>query len=130
MAEAMNVLADESGEVLKRNKAQLKKGFSKNLKKLKKYRDQEYAVYKNQKNPEPGLGNPDLNETGDFWRGFRLKVLNKNQYDILSTDSKNDMLVKKYGEDIFGMSDDSKEDFVKNIYRDKLKIKVNQVLKL
>ena len=35
MAEAMNVLADESGEVLKRNKAQLDKGFSKNLKKLK-----------------------------------------------------------------------------------------------
>ena len=87
-------------------------------------------MYKNQKNPEPGLGNPDLNETGDFWRGFRFKVLNKNQYEILSTDSKNDMLVKKYGEDIFGMSDDSKEDFVKNIYRNKLKIKVNQVLKL
>lgn len=65
------------------------------------YKNVDYAFEKYSKNPLPGLGNPDLFDTGSFFAGFTISISGKKM-DIFSTDSKNDKLFQKYPA-IFGL---------------------------
>jgi hypothetical protein len=53
------------------------------------------------------FGKPDgpirLNDTGDFYKGFTLSI-NETGFVQYSKDDKNDMLIKKYGKNIFGLN--------------------------
>lgn len=77
-----------------------------------------YAQLKNEMNPEPGYGNPDLKYTGAFYNGIRVEV-NADNINIESTDSKNEALQAKYGSQIpiFGLGGEQKRSFIKKYLR-------------
>ena len=47
-----------------------------------------------------------LKDEGDFYSSFYLDV-NNEQFEIKATDEKTDALIKKYGKDILGLTDDN-----------------------
>ena len=63
--ESLNETKDEFKSI---NKEQLRAGKTNTGKNIApKYRSKKYALAKNQMNPLPGLGNPDLHLTGAFY---------------------------------------------------------------
>lgn len=68
------------------------------------YQSGEYAEAKQDHNPKPGLGVPDLYVTGEFYNGMFM-VVNASQYSftIESKDEKATKLEVKY-KDIFGIA--------------------------
>lgn len=106
---------EETADDLQRiNKEQLLAGYDKKgelIGSKKPYQNPDYAFYKANKNPLPGLGNPDLFDTGAFYEGFETIV----QGDSIiqdSTDEKAPELEAKYGEDIFGLGGKFKEEYL------------------
>lgn len=90
----------------------------------------EYTPYTREKKEEKGW-DPDkvtLYDTGDFYNAMFADV-SYFDIEIDSTDSKTEDLIEKYGEKIFGLSDESKEE-----YRDDampvLIEKIKEILKL
>lgn len=71
--------------------------------KLKAYRSAEYARLKRVLNPN---GVTDLKLEGDFYKGFRVDA-SRFPISITSVDEKAEMLAWKYGEDIYGLTQDS-----------------------
>ena len=78
---------------------------------LRFYSSNSYAFEKEQKNPLPGFGRPDLYDTGSFYRQFVVRV-SPTFYEITSKDSKTNKLTKKYGKDVFGLQKESKAEYV------------------
>lgn len=105
---------------------QMFKGLDADGNKIRRYRNNKYAIAKNAMNPLPGLGVPDLKLTGAFYRGFITDVT-PEIFSTRSTDIKNDELTAKYNP--FGLNVESKTDysdklrpvFVKNV-KEKLQI--------
>ena len=127
----VNIVVDNKIELLDLNKDQLlNDGMNKNMVKLRSYRSASYARRKNQRNPSPGLGTPDLYNTGAFQDGFTLKINSKSSFDIFSTNSKNSELTKKYGKDIFGLTETSKETFGREVMQPELVREVKKILKV
>jgi len=127
----IGIVVDSKNEIVDKNKAQLMDfGIDKNEKKLKPYSNPAYARRKNTRNPFPGLGTPDLYNSGAFQRGFTLRILGKNSFEIFSTDDKNGLLKEKYGSAIFGLTKDSKEEFATEVMQPQLVREVKRILKL
>ena len=127
----VSVIVDTKDELIKLNKEQLMdKGEDKNLVKLKSYRSASYARKKNQRNPFPGLGTPDLYNTGAFQNAFQLKINSKNSFDIYSNNSKSGDLQKKYGKAIFGVSDPNKQEYADEYMQPALVREVRKILKV
>lgn len=80
---------------------------SKNNEISPEYAQDEYKAYKISLNPA-GEGNVDLRNTGVFYNGFWLKV-DGDKFTLYSSDAKTGRLVKKYGGDIFGLTEYSKK---------------------
>jgi hypothetical protein len=106
-------------------KGQDRSGFG-----LKPYRNKEYEDYKHSKNPRPGRGIPDLFETGNFYKGISISDVNKSVYNFLSSDAKTEKLIKNYGKDIIGLSDEYKAVMVDEFLYNEIMIRVKQKLKL
>lgn len=105
------LIEQDSETVIELNQSQLyDRSVDKNNKPLSIYRSVPYAAEKNRMNPKPGFRRPDLFVTGQFYRGFNIKVT-QNILTITSSDSKTSALTKKYGTDIFGLDEISKEKF-------------------
>ena len=68
------------------------------------YYSDAYAEMKQKMNRRPEFGTPDLRLTGAFYDGFYLDF---NKLVVSSTDEKADLLKKKYGNWIFGLSEES-----------------------
>lgn len=77
------------------------------------YASYDYAVEKNDMNPLPGFGIPDLKLTGAFYAGFGTEVT-PEEFSTSSSDEKNADLTAKYNP--FGLNKLSKTD-----YADKLR---------
>jgi len=77
---------------------------------LRFYSSNSYAFEKEKQNAAPGFGRPDLYLTGAFYRAFVVKV-SPRFYEINSKDTKTKKLKSKYGEDIFGLTDENKGKF-------------------
>lgn len=60
------------------------------------YKSAEYATFKNQLNPIPGLGVPDLRLTGDYWDSIQAVVKNR-EFEMIATDSKAPILARYEG---------------------------------
>ena len=89
-------------------------GVDKNGNKLQPYRSrgenyESYAAMKHRMNPKPGFGNPDLFLTGEFQHSMNLRVEGE-VFEIDSTDTKTNKLREKYGDQIFGLTDESKQE--------------------
>jgi hypothetical protein len=133
---AIETVQENTDEIVKLNVEQLRQGYNSAgvlIGDYRPYKNADYAFEKNQQNPEPGLGNPDLIHEGDFTRAFFAKT-NGLIYEIGSTDAKADDLEKKYkmgGGDtddgssgnIFGLDNDSKQelqdDYLRPAFQDK-----------
>lgn len=69
-----------------------------------------YSAFKNRLNSRPGLGTPDLRNTGRFQDLMKF-VKKGKKYFVTSIDEKTGMLVTKYGEDIFGLDKINSQSF-------------------
>lgn len=105
------------------NRKQLFEGQAKTGEITKKYKNNKYARVKNEMNPLPGLGTPDLKVTGAFYRGIRVEVSGET-LNIKSTDSKGPDLEAKY-KDIFGLGGVYKKEFLDTTLRPKILKKIS-----
>lgn len=105
------LIEQDSETVIELNQSQLyDRSVDSNGEPLRLYSSQAYAIDKNRMNSKPGLGRPDLFVTGQFYKGFNIRVT-RNALTIRSSDSKTSDLIKKYGEGIFGLDPVSKDKF-------------------
>ena len=81
---------------------------------LKEYASETYARMKASLNPK---GVTDLKLTGDFHRSF-VAITEKFPVLFSASNSKTDKLVTKYGENIFGLDEESKTILSKTIQPD------------
>lgn len=79
---------------------------------LQGYKSEFYAEYKNDKNPSPGFGAPDLYDTGSF-QGKMFAIVNGGKLEFSSKDIKTGKLVEKYGKSIFGLTKQSLDEYAK-----------------
>lgn len=83
--------------------------------KLRPYRSMKYARAKNQMNPAPGLGNPDLKLTGAFQRSFFVQASGSKVF-LDAHDEKVEKLERKYGDKILGLTDDSMHKYRRQLF--------------
>lgn len=79
---------------------------------LAPYNSITYALWKNKRNKAPGLMHPDLYDTGAFYKGFFATVKN-GKFEIDSKDRKSNMLKEKYGDSIFGLTEENKAKYAR-----------------
>lgn len=114
-------------EILSLNKKQLyEEGEGSDKKKLMSYRNPFYADMKAEL--RGGLELTDLFLTGEFQRNFYI-ISDNQKYEISSTDSKTNKLVNKYGQRIFGLTENNKVEAQK-IVKPRLIERINDVLQL
>jgi hypothetical protein len=99
---------------------QMLDGETAEAKQIGEYRSPIYADYKYAKNQRAGLGVVDLKDTGDFYEAMRLEV--EKDIEMYSNDPKAPDLVKKYGENIFGLQE-------KNLPIEAVEIEFEKILK-
>lgn len=91
------------------NAAQMLQGKGKDGKAIGRYRSMSYARMKAQMNTFLSSivpNNVDLKLTGAFHKGLAMKV-NGQDISMTSTDDKADDLQKKYGENIYGLNEET-----------------------
>jgi hypothetical protein len=99
---------DNEAEIIDANTAQLEVGQDALGNLLDDYASTFYAEFKKAIGSNAPLGTPNLKLEGDFYAGFTLNV-DGEQYFLTSTDEKAGDLAFKYGQDIFGLSEESLE---------------------
>lgn len=118
-----------SGNIISLNQAQLyNHGIKKDGSFVGTYQWDEYEAYKKTLNPNLG-GMVDLYLTGSFYSGFFVKTEN-GEIIIGSEDSKSDALQKKYGVNIFGLTDFHKSEYTKKVFFVELKKYIENITKL
>lgn len=96
-------------EIIDANTAQLSKGLRSDGSEISPgLANPFYAKEKKSSGGKAPLGVPDLKDEGDFYEGFYLES-DSDGFEIGSKDSKESALQGKYGDKIFGLSDQSKE---------------------
>lgn len=117
LKEALPGLLVEAGpELVQKVRNQLNTGTDATMNKITpKYADAYYGgAYtreKNQMNPLPGKGTPDLYLTGFLYQGLTLKA-EGGTYDITSeVDYFTAPQIAQYGDEVFKVSDDNKSAF-------------------
>ena len=70
------------------------------------YKDEDYAKMKFSMNPRAGFNKVDLKLEGDSYSGMHLEEAGKD-FQIRSTDSKSESLEQRYGEWIYGLTDEN-----------------------
>jgi len=103
--QVLKILRDDSEWIVDLNRVQLLEGKDSNDNALTEYRSKSYAKFKEKLNP---LGVTDLKLTGKFHDSFLLQA-REFPIKITAKDKKTNELVAKYGKDIFGLTDESKE---------------------
>lgn len=69
-----------------------------------------------------------LKDEGDFYRGLFLNGGNAGNYAIGSRDQKTAALQRKYGEEILGLTDDSKQTIIDDILRPELPERIKRFI--
>ena len=93
-------------EILDLNVAQLEIGENALGNLLDTYTTREYSEFKQALGSKAPFGVADLILEGGFTEGFTL-IQEGNEFRFTSTDFKTDMLVRDWGEDIFGLQEKS-----------------------
>lgn len=81
---------------------------------LTPYKSPAYAIYKANKNPLPGLGNPDLYDEGNEYDGITTEV-GSDRISVFSTDSKDPDLQRKYPGALAGLGGPFKAQYIKDL---------------
>ncbi len=94
-----------------------------------RYKTEWYAKIKHDENPQAGLGNVDLINTGSFINSFKIAKPKANKYLFNATDWKKNLLKKNYG-DIMSLQQQTFEDFqvviIKPLFVEKLRKIINK----
>lgn len=107
------------------NTGQLLLGETSKGKSLGKYKSKSYEEFKAKLNPRRVV---DLKLTGHFHGNFF--IVDEYPLIIWSYDAKTDDLVKKYGEEIFGLTEENKDTFVEGYLKEDLLKYYRKVLQL
>lgn len=127
MAEMPIIIENTSGEIIKLNQGQLYySGENSKGQKLQGYYFAWYERMKAAMNPNLNGEAADLFLSGDFYGGFYVKV-DKNVFEVSSSDRKTTLLTGKYSEDIFGLSDESLTEYSLGIVLDAIQLYISQV---
>jgi len=129
--EAIRAIVTHKEDIADINRDQLLDGLNTDgVKITPDYQSPAYARMKNRMNGAPGYGTPDLYKHGNFHEGIKVDVVNKDTFEQNSTDSKNQMLKKKYPK-ILGLSESGKEELIDNKgFEDTLLSNIKEVTKL
>lgn len=120
-SEIPKIIERTGDAIIKRNQDQLIHGLTAKGEEIEPgYYFQQYSLQKQAQNPLPGLGVPDLRLTGDFYKGFNLKVT-QDTFEVDSTDEKAFALQYKYGEYIFGLTKENKTLYATKEFYDEFK---------
>lgn len=113
----LRIVQEDSTYAIDLNTSQLLSGIDSKGKKLKTYRNKEYAAFKDNINPLPGFGTPDLKLTGSFQANMYLQFKASVGWPVsfYSTDSKTQKLVDQYGKSIFGLTQDNLKNFQQHV---------------
>jgi hypothetical protein len=104
-----------SEEIIALNQAQLyTRSIDSDGDALGGYQDAFYEELKKGLNPQLN-GKVDLYLTGDFYSGFYVQV-DDTEFIIGSTDEKSQKLENKYGKWIFGLTDESKSEYIRKVF--------------
>ena len=109
-----NSLIETSENYKGLQKDQMIHGLNSKGTQIGKYRSPAYAQKKSSMNPLAGEGNVDLKLTGDFYSGIFTDVRSDGIL-VDSADQKSEALQQKYGETIFGLDDDNKQEYVNEL---------------
>lgn len=110
--ESFNAVSETKETITEIQKEQMFHGLNAEGKRIGRYRNSKYARAKNDMNPLPGLGVPDLKLRGGFYAGFKTEV-EPEVFRSFSTDEKNDELTAKY--DPFGLNKESKSEYAEKL---------------
>lgn len=109
------IIQNTSDEMVKINRDQLySRGIKSTGENLAPYRSITYAIQKNNRNPSPGIFNPDFFVTGAFQRGMYAQVKGGKSVIFGSTDFKSTRLEERDGKEIFGLTIDNKRIYLDN----------------
>ena len=122
------VIVENQEEILDFNVAQLRKGKDSFGNFLYDYVSDDYARFKQSIGSQAPFGKPDLILEGDFTEGFVLKYGNGGEFNITSTDDKTADLVAKYGNDIFGLANESLNEIRPYLLESFIKLFRNELL--
>lgn len=106
-------LQEVSAEYVRKNLDQLYEGMGSDGQKIvPQYRRQKYARAKNEMNPTPGFGTPDLFLTGEFYRQTEAKIEGGDLVEESSVEYAK-KLEEQYGDDqIWGLDEENHDEFV------------------
>ena len=76
-----------------------------------------------------GFSNPDLKNTGDFYAGYRLQVINNELIEDSDVDYAQ-YIERRYGPSIWGLTDENRGEYINEFFRPDLMQKVREILKL
>ena len=99
-------LNEVEADVIRLNQAQLREGKRSDGKILGRYRESTKKAKRNNPNRKLTGDLISLLDYGDFWQGFFFKAEN-GKLVFGSEDDKTDLLIKQWGETIFGLGKDS-----------------------
>ena len=107
------VLKDLDRELVAYQRGQMDKGLNNEGKEIGFLRSVIYAADKKKKGGKAPFGVVDLENTGSFKDALEARI-KSNLLEFTSTDSKTTKLKKKY-DNIFGLSNQTREEFVEDI---------------
>lgn len=110
--ESFHAVEETKNSITSIQKDQMFHGLNAAGERIGRYRNNKYARVKNEFNPLPGLGVPDLKLTGAFYAGFKTEVT-PEVFKTTSMDPKNEELTAKY--DPFGLNNESKAEYVNEL---------------
>jgi hypothetical protein len=123
IAQTIFVATEESLEEIQRS--QMEHGLNADGEPIGQYKQEWYADRKNMMNPLAGYGQVDLKHTGRFYDNITVAIIN-DELIIESTDGKNEALIEKYGENIFGINEDFKQRYIDEDLRPEFKKEIQK----
>jgi hypothetical protein len=122
--EVVSVIEDTTGDIVKANQDQLGLGLLSSGKEIKSLQTGSFFYSRSWESYRRSLGLQveyfDLKVTGAFWRSIGVDTITKTTYDIDASDSKTDDLTRMFGNEILGLSDDSKARYVREVFAPEL----------
>ena len=96
-----DVINDNDKELEDAQRDQMSVGQNSLGKNIGRLKNQGYANRKKASGGKAPLNVADLKNSGDFYRGIKASAT-KTVFTLTSTDSKKDLLIQKYSDEIFG----------------------------
>jgi hypothetical protein len=122
-------LRDSQDAIVTMQAEQMRLGKKSTGEKIGWYGSNAYAQFKQLHGSIAPFRVPDLLLTGAFYGGLKVN-LSGDKLEITSTDEKTPMLVKKYGEEIFGLMDDSREMLQEEVFAPDMVKRIRQAVRL